>query len=43
MLPTKNYKAFVKALLRVTADPLSSDDAKEIESSNVRIAACLCR
>ncbi|WIA44597.1 hypothetical protein OEZ86_007317 [Tetradesmus obliquus] len=29
----KNYKAFVKALLRVSADPLNSDDAKEIENT----------
>jgi hypothetical protein len=28
----KNYKAFVKALLRVSTDALNSDDAKEIEN-----------
>jgi hypothetical protein len=35
----KNYKAFVKALLRVTTDPLSSDDAKEIENTAGTIRA----
>jgi hypothetical protein len=35
----KNYKAFVKALLRVSADPLNSDDAKEIENTAGTIRA----
>lgn len=34
----KNYKAFVKALLKVTAEPLNADDSKEIENlaGNIR-------
>lgn len=35
----KNYKAFVKALLKASAEPLNSEDAKEIENTAGTIRA----